>query len=32
VSVAGSIKSTRRTGRLSWREIINWRELHEAAK
>jgi type IV pilus assembly protein PilY1 len=32
VSVAGSIKSTRRTGRLSWREIVNWRELHEAAK
>lgn len=32
VTVTGSIKSTRRTGRLSWREIINWRELHEAAK
>ncbi len=32
VTVAGSIKSTRRTGRLSWREIVNWRELHEAAK
>ena len=32
VSVSGSMKSTRRTGRLSWREIVNWRELHEAAK
>lgn len=32
VAVAGSIKAARRTGRLSWREIVNWRELHEAAK
>lgn len=32
VAVVGSIKSARRTGRLSWREIVNWRELHEAAK
>jgi type IV pilus assembly protein PilY1 len=32
VSAAGSIKSTRRTGRLSWREIVNWRELHGGAK
>jgi type IV pilus assembly protein PilY1 len=30
--VAGSIKTVRRAGRLSWREVANWRELHEAAK
>ncbi|MYM26154.1 pilus assembly protein PilY [Duganella sp. FT135W] len=28
----GSVRIMRRAGRLSWREIINWRELHEAAK
>jgi type IV pilus assembly protein PilY1 len=28
----GSMKAARRAGRLSWREIANWRELHEAAK
>jgi type IV pilus assembly protein PilY1 len=27
-----SLKTVRRAGRLSWREIANWRELHEAAK
>ncbi|MYM68283.1 pilus assembly protein PilY [Pseudoduganella sp. FT55W] len=32
VSAIGSMRATRRTGRLSWREIANWRELHEAAK
>ncbi|NYE61130.1 type IV pilus assembly protein PilY1 [Duganella sp. 1224] len=32
VAAIGSIKATRRSGRLSWREIVNWRELHEAAK
>lgn len=32
VVVTGSIKTVRRAGRLSWREIANWRELHEAAK
>ncbi|MYN45025.1 pilus assembly protein PilY [Pseudoduganella sp. FT93W] len=26
------IKVVRRAGRLSWREVNNWRELHEAAK
>lgn len=30
--VAGSVKVTKRSGRLSWREVANWRELHEAAK
>jgi type IV pilus assembly protein PilY1 len=30
--VAGSMKTVRRAGRLSWREVANWRELHEAAK
>ena len=30
--VVGSMKSVRRSGRLSWREVANWRELHEAAK
>jgi type IV pilus assembly protein PilY1 len=30
--VAGSMKSVRRAGRLSWREVANWRELHEAAR
>lgn len=28
----GSVRTTRRVGRLSWREIVNWRELHEAGK
>ena len=28
----GSIKVTLRAGRLSWREVANWRELHEALK
>ena len=32
VVATGSIKANRRVGRLSWREIPNWRELHEAAK
>ncbi|MTV39348.1 pilus assembly protein [Duganella radicis] len=32
LTVSGSMTATRRTGRLSWREIVNWRELHEAAK
>jgi type IV pilus assembly protein PilY1 len=32
VVAIGSVRSTRRAGRLSWREIVNWRELHEAAK
>lgn len=32
VSVSGSVTATRRVGRLAWREIVNWRELHEAAK
>ncbi|WP_202424213.1 pilus assembly protein [Duganella lactea] len=32
IVAAGSVKATRRVGRLSWREIANWRELHEAAK
>lgn len=32
ITPTGSIKATRRTGRLSWREISNWHELHEAAK
>ncbi|NGZ88497.1 pilus assembly protein [Duganella aceris] len=32
VVVAGSVKSLRRAGRLNWREVSNWRELHEAAK
>jgi len=32
VRMSGGLKSTRRAGRLSWREIVNWRELHEAAK
>ncbi|RZT11434.1 type IV pilus assembly protein PilY1 [Duganella sp. CF402] len=30
--VIGTVRTTRRVGRLSWREIVNWRELHEAAK
>lgn len=30
--VAGGMKSVRRAGRLSWREVANWRELHEASK
>ena len=32
VARTGSMKASRRVGRLSWREIVNWRELHEAAK
>jgi type IV pilus assembly protein PilY1 len=32
VAAVGSMRATRRVGRLSWREIINWRELHEATK
>lgn len=32
ITATGSVKTTRRVGRLSWREIANWRELHEAAK
>ncbi|MBV7538978.1 PQQ-binding-like beta-propeller repeat protein [Duganella sp. sic0402] len=32
LAVTGSLKTRRRVGRLSWREIANWRELHEAAK
>jgi type IV pilus assembly protein PilY1 len=30
--VAGGMKATRRAGRLNWREVANWRELHEAAR
>jgi type IV pilus assembly protein PilY1 len=32
MAVIGTVRTTRRVGRLSWREIVNWRELHEAAK
>ncbi|WP_373991275.1 pilus assembly protein [Duganella sp. BuS-21] len=32
VAAVGSMRAARRVGRLSWREIVNWRELHEAAK
>lgn len=32
LTVVGRMKSIRRAGRLSWREVSNWRELHEAAK
>ncbi|TFW20903.1 pilus assembly protein PilY [Duganella callida] len=32
VNVSAKVKSKRRAGRLSWREVANWRELHEAAK
>jgi type IV pilus assembly protein PilY1 len=32
VVAVGSVRTTRRAGRLSWREIVNWRELHEVAK
>ncbi|WP_343731406.1 PilC/PilY family type IV pilus protein [Duganella sp.] len=32
VRESGGMTSTHRVGRLSWREIVNWRELHEAAK
>lgn len=28
----GSVKVKLRAGRLSWREVANWRELHEALK
>ena len=28
----GRVKVRTRAGRLSWREVANWRELHEAAK
>ncbi len=30
--VAGRVKLKLRAGRLSWREVGNWRQLHEAAK
>jgi type IV pilus assembly protein PilY1 len=30
--LAGRISLTRRAGRLSWREVANWRELHEATR
>jgi type IV pilus assembly protein PilY1 len=32
LTVIGGMKSSRRAGRLSWREVANWRELHEAVK
>jgi type IV pilus assembly protein PilY1 len=32
VTVVGQTRSVRRAGRLSWREVANWRELHEAVK
>lgn len=32
VVVVGKMRAARRVGRLSWREIANWRELHEATK
>jgi type IV pilus assembly protein PilY1 len=32
VAVSGKMHARRRAGRLSWREVSNWRELHEAAK
>ncbi|MYM93900.1 pilus assembly protein PilY [Rugamonas sp. FT81W] len=32
VAVAGEVKVRLRAGRLSWREVANWRELHEAIK
>lgn len=32
VAAVGSVKVQLRSGRLSWREVANWRELHEAAK
>ncbi|MRW94342.1 pilus assembly protein PilY [Duganella sp. FT80W] len=32
VLATGGMQSLRRSGRLSWREVANWRELHEAAK
>lgn len=32
VAVAGVVKVRLRSGRLSWREVANWRELHEAIK
>ena len=31
-AVVGSVKVRLRSGRLSWREVANWRELHEAVK
>lgn len=31
-TVVGSVKVHLRSGRLSWREVANWRELHEAIK
>ncbi|RFP15783.1 MULTISPECIES: pilus assembly protein [unclassified Duganella] len=31
-TVVGSVKVRSRSGRLSWREVANWRELHEAIK
>ncbi|NRR31353.1 pilus assembly protein PilY [Oxalobacteraceae bacterium] len=30
--LAGKVKVLRQAGRLSWREVANWRELHAAAK
>jgi type IV pilus assembly protein PilY1 len=30
--VAGRVSLLRKAGRLSWREVANWRELHAAAK
>ena len=32
VTQLATVKTRRRAGRLSWREVANWRELHEAAK
>ncbi|WP_332855930.1 pilus assembly protein [Duganella sp. S19_KUP01_CR8] len=32
VTVVGSVRVRSRSGRLSWREVANWRELHEAIK
>ncbi len=31
-TVVGGVKVRSRSGRLSWREVANWRELHEAIK
>ncbi|MYM87965.1 pilus assembly protein PilY [Rugamonas sp. FT82W] len=32
VTTVGTVKVRLRSGRLSWREVANWRELHEAIK
>lgn len=32
VEAVARVKAVRRAGRLSWREISNWRELHEASR